>query len=80
MNNFCIYRRGYLSLQTELKSVQSSAEDMMVCQGAQVSEASIALTNLTSRMQIITGKLIQDYSISENDLEVRKIKDVLILF
>ncbi|RXG51360.1 hypothetical protein Avbf_02066 [Armadillidium vulgare] len=62
-------RIGYLSLQTELESLQTSTEDIMVCQGAQVSGASVGLTNLSNRLQILTGKLIQDYSISDNDIE-----------
>lgn len=57
-------------LQSELNSIQSRTRDMMVCQGAEVSGAAVALANLSTRLQTLIGKLVHDYSITEADLEV----------
>ncbi|CAL4071125.1 unnamed protein product [Meganyctiphanes norvegica] len=63
-------RSQYLCLQSEMSSVQSKARELMVCQGAQVSGSSVALANLAVRLQTLIGKLVQDYSITESDLDL----------
>lgn len=57
-------------LQSEMNSMQSRARDMMVCQGAEVSSAAVSLANLSMRLQTLIGKLVQDYSITDSDIEV----------
>lgn len=57
-------------LQAEMNTMQSRTRDMMVCQGAEVSSAAVSLTNLSTRLQTLIDKLVQDYSITESDLEV----------
>lgn len=42
----------------------------MVCQGAEVSGAAVSLANLSSRLHTLITKLVQDYSITDSDLEV----------
>ncbi|KAK7073685.1 hypothetical protein SK128_017553 [Halocaridina rubra] len=59
-----------MALQAEICSIQTRTRDMMVCQGAEVSGAAVSLANLSSRLQTLIGKLIQDYSITESDLEM----------
>ncbi|XP_042228962.1 rootletin-like isoform X2 [Homarus americanus] len=63
-------RNKYMILQSEMNSMQSRTRDMMVCQGAEVSGAAVALANLSSRLNTLIGKLVQDYSITETDLEM----------
>lgn len=63
-------RNKYMMLQSELNSMQSRTRDMMVCQGAEVSGAAVALANLSSRLQTLIGKLVQDYSITDSDMEM----------
>lgn len=60
-------------LQSEMNSMQSRARDMMVCQGAEVSSAAVSLANLSMRLQTLIGKLVQDYSITDSDIEVSHI-------
>ncbi|XP_066940100.1 uncharacterized protein corn isoform X7 [Macrobrachium rosenbergii] len=59
-----------MALQAEICSIQSRTRDMMVCQGAEVSGAAVSLANLSSRLQTLIDKLVQDYSITESDLEI----------
>ncbi|XP_064122342.1 rootletin-like isoform X2 [Macrobrachium nipponense] len=59
-----------MALQAEICSIQSRTRDMMVCQGAEVSGAAVSLANLSSRLQTLIDKLVQDYSITESDLEM----------
>lgn len=42
----------------------------MVCQGAEVSGAAVSLNNVSSRLRALIAKLVQDYSITEADMEV----------
>ncbi|XP_068241894.1 uncharacterized protein [Palaemon carinicauda] len=59
-----------MALQAEICSIQSRTRDMMVCQGAEVSGAAVSLANLSARLQTLIDKLVQDYSITEADLEM----------
>ncbi|XP_068241896.1 ELKS/Rab6-interacting/CAST family member 1-like isoform X4 [Palaemon carinicauda] len=59
-----------MALQAEICSIQSRTRDMMVCQGAEVSGAAVSLANLSARLQTLIDKLVQDYSITEADLEI----------
>ncbi|XP_071520657.1 uncharacterized protein corn isoform X2 [Panulirus ornatus] len=63
-------RNKCMILQSELNSIQSRTRDMMVCQGAEVSGAAVALANLSTRLQTLIGKLVHDYSITDADLEM----------
>lgn len=63
-------RNKYMMLQSEMNCMQSRTRDMMVCQGAEVSGAAVALANLSSRLQTLIGKLVQDYSITDSDMEM----------
>lgn len=50
--------------------MQCRTRDMMVCQGAEVSGAAVSLNNVSSRLRSLIAKLVQDYSITEADMEV----------
>nr|XP_027227754.1 rootletin-like isoform X1 [Penaeus vannamei]XP_027227755.1 rootletin-like isoform X1 [Penaeus vannamei] len=63
-------RNKFMVLQSEMNSMQSRARDMMVCQGAEVSSAAVSLANLSMRLQTLIGKLVQDYSITDSDIEM----------
>ncbi|XP_076040990.1 microtubule-binding protein cornetto isoform X2 [Oratosquilla oratoria] len=60
----------YVALQSEMSNLQVKARDVMVCQGAEVSGASVALANLATRLHTLISKLIHDYSITDSDLEM----------
>lgn len=59
-----------MKVEAELKNIQSRTRDIMVCQGAEVSGAAVSLANLSSRLHTLITKLVQDYSITDSDLEV----------
>ncbi|KAK3872751.1 hypothetical protein Pcinc_022186 [Petrolisthes cinctipes] len=59
-----------MKVESEMKSIQSRTRDMMVCQGAEVSGAAVSLANLSSRLHTLITKLVQDYSITDSDLEM----------
>ncbi|XP_076040995.1 microtubule-binding protein cornetto isoform X7 [Oratosquilla oratoria] len=63
-------RQEYVALQSEMSNLQVKARDVMVCQGAEVSGASVALANLATRLHTLISKLIHDYSITDSDLEM----------
>ncbi|KAG0720873.1 hypothetical protein GWK47_047600 [Chionoecetes opilio] len=63
-------RSKYMQLQSEMSSAQCRTRDAMVCQGAEVSGAAVSLTNVSSRLRSLIAKLVQDYSITEADLEM----------
>lgn len=63
-------RNKYMQLQSDMSSMQCRTRDMMVCQGAEVSGAAVSLNNVSSRLRSLIAKLVQDYSITEADLEV----------
>lgn len=60
-----------MQLQSEMSSMQCRTRDMMVCQGAEVSGAAVSLNNVSSRLRALIAKLVQDYSITEADMEVQ---------
>ncbi|MPC79155.1 hypothetical protein E2C01_073668 [Portunus trituberculatus] len=64
-------RNKYMQLQSEMSSIQCRTRDMMVCQGAEVSGAAVSLNNVSSRLRALIAKLVQDYTITDADLEVR---------
>lgn len=63
-------RNKYMQIQSEMSSMQCRTRDMMVCQGAEVSGAAVSLNNVSSRLRALIAKLVQDYSITEADLEM----------
>lgn len=69
-NHLSCGRNKYMQLQSEMSSMQCRTRDMMVCQGAEVSGAAVSLNNVSSRLRALIAKLVQDYSITEADLEV----------
>lgn len=63
-------RNKYMQLQSDMSSMQCRTRDMMVCQGAEVSGAAVSLNNVSSRLRSLIAKLVQDYSITEADMEM----------
>ncbi|XP_063843658.1 myosin-7B-like isoform X3 [Scylla paramamosain] len=63
-------RNKYMQLQSEMSSIQCRTRDMMVCQGAEVSGAAVSLNNVSSRLRALIAKLVQDYTITDADLEM----------
>lgn len=57
-------------------ALESHSRDLLLQQGAAVSGTSLALSGLTSRIDVFVEQLIISYNISDKDLEVNNINNV----
>lgn len=64
-----------MSLESRLKSLELRNKETMLEQGAAVSGAAVALSGLSSRLDVLVSSLVSAYSISATDLEVRSLNN-----
>lgn len=65
-------RQEYLGMQTKYNALESRSKELLLSQGSAVSGASVALSGLGNRLELLVDQLITSYSISEQDLEVSR--------
>lgn len=59
-----------MGMQTKYNALESRSKELLLSQGSAVSGASVALSGLGHRVELLVDQLITSYSISEQDLEV----------
>lgn len=57
-------------MQTKYNALESRSKELLLSQGSAVSGASIALTGLGNRLELLVEQLVSSYNISEQELEV----------
>ena len=57
-------------MQTKYNALEGRSKELLMSQGSAVSGASIALSGLGNRLELLVDQLISSYNISEQDLEV----------
>lgn len=57
-------------MQTKYNALENRSKELLLSQGSAVSGASIALSGLGNRLELLVEQLITSYNISEQDLEV----------
>lgn len=67
-----VYRQEYLGMQTKYNALEARSKELLMSQGSAVSGASVALTGLGNRLELLVDQLITSYNISEQDLEVSR--------
>lgn len=67
---FEIHRQEYLGMQTKYHALESRSKELLISQSSAVSGASVALSGLGNRLELLVEQLITSYNISERDLEV----------
>lgn len=60
-----------MGMQAKYGALEARSKELITQQSAAVSGASVALSNLGSRLDSLVEQLISSYNISEQDLEVR---------
>lgn len=73
-------RQEKLSLQARNGALEARCRELLVQQGSAMSRAAIAVSALSNRLDSLANELIASYGISEQDLEVRNIKNWFHLF
>jgi hypothetical protein len=58
-------------MQTKYHALESRSKELLLSQSSAVSGASVALSGLGNRLELLVEQLITSYNISESDLEVR---------
>jgi hypothetical protein len=58
-------------MQTKYHALESRSKELLLSQSSAVSGASVALSGLGNRLELLVDQLITSYNISESDLEVR---------
>lgn len=58
-------------MQSKYTALETKSKDMIVQQNSAVSGASIALSDLGSRLNSLVEQLVASYSLSEQEIEVR---------
>lgn len=70
-----IFRQEYLGMQTKYAALESKSRVVVAQQNHAVSGATLALSDLSTRLTDLVEQLIASYNISEQELEVsQKIK------
>lgn len=59
-------------MQTKYNALEARSKELLMSQGSAVSGASVALTGLGNRLELLVDQLITSYNISEQDLEVSR--------
>jgi hypothetical protein len=67
-----IFRQEYLGMQTKYHALESRSKELLLSQSSAVSGASVALSGLGNRLELLVDQLITSYNISESDLEVSR--------
>lgn len=57
-------------MQTKYNALENRSKEVLLLQGSAVSGASIALSGLGNRIELLVEQLVASYNISEQDLEV----------
>jgi hypothetical protein len=57
-------------MQAKYNALENRSKDLLLSQGSAVSGASVALSGLGNRLELLVEQLITSYNISEQDLEV----------
>lgn len=57
-------------MQTKYNALENRSKELLLSQGSAVSGASVALSGLGNRVELLVDQLIASYNISEQDLEV----------
>lgn len=60
-------------MQTKYNALENRSKELLVSQGSAVSGASVALSGLGNRLELLVDQLITSYNISEQDLEVSRL-------
>ena len=58
-------------MQTKYHALEARSKELLLSQSSAVSGASVALSGLGNRLELLVEQLITSYNISERDLEVR---------
>lgn len=64
-------------MQTKYNALEGRSKELLLSQGSAVSGASVALSGLGNRLELLVDQLISSYNISEQDLEVSHADDCL---
>lgn len=64
------YRQEFLGMQSKYSALEAKNCDLAVQRNNDVSGATMALTDLNSRLNDLVEQLISSYNISEDELEV----------
>lgn len=62
-------------MQTKYNALEGRSKELLMSQGSAVSGASLALSGLGNRLELLVDQLISSYNISEQDLEVSHVDD-----
>lgn len=62
-------RQENLGLQAQLCSMEARSRELLVYQNGNITAASVALSSLVSRLEVLVEELVTSYGISEQDLE-----------
>lgn len=57
-------------MQTKYNALEGRSKELLMSQSSAVSGASVALSGLGNRLELLVDQLISSYNISEQDLEV----------
>lgn len=69
-----------MALQARLGVLESKSRELLVHQGSSVSGASVALSALIGRLDGLVEELVVAYSISDQELEVSNITNIISIF
>lgn len=57
-------------MQTKYNALEGRSKELLLSQGSAVSGASVALSGLGNRLELLVDQLVSSFNISEQDLEV----------
>lgn len=64
-------------MQTKYNALENRSKELLLSQGSAVSGASVALSGLGNRLELLVEQLVASYNISEQDLEVSELSQRL---
>lgn len=71
--NLSIFRQENLLLQVRISHLEHRSKELLLQQGAAISSASVALSSLSTRFDLLLEQLTNAYNINDADLEVFKL-------